>query len=234
MPPRRLRLRRPARRVSPRALIATGLAMAAVALVVGLVLPKAAPPSTVPAFTPAGAWSLLDLQRHLEAGDVAAVTTTGQPGAPDGAMVAKTTDGTLVPVALGVSAAEASRALAALGYQDALTAEAWASARAASGLAAGSDPVRSVASLLVSAVLLLGIGILGFGLVRGGLRNLPGRRRQASFAVVHPPTAGATPGSASGGPGVPNVRLEDVAGCDEAKHELTEVIEFLREPDRFV
>jgi DNA-binding transcriptional regulator YbjK len=29
------------------------------------------------------------------------------------------------------------------------------------------------------------------------------------------------------------VRLEDVAGCDEAKLELTETIEFLRSPDRF-
>ena len=63
---------------------------------------------------------------------------------------------------------------------------------------------------------------------------MPGRRRQASFAVVHPPRAGAAATSASGAAGAPNVRLEDVAGCDEAKHELTEVIDFLREPERFV
>jgi cell division protease FtsH len=219
--------------VSPRVLIATGVSMAAIALLIGLLLPKAPAAGTAPAFTPAGAWSLLELQQHIAAGDVAAVTTTGQPGAADSGMVAKTTDGTLVPVALGVSAAEAARALAALGHDDVLTAEAWASARAAQGLPAASDPVRSVASMLVSAVVLLSIGILAFGLLRGGLGNLPGRRKKASFAVVHPPRTGPAT-SASGGPGIPNVRLDDVAGCDEAKHELTEVIEFLREPDRFV
>ena len=90
---------------------------------------------TGPVFTPAGAWTLLDLQRHLEAGDVAAVTTTGEPGAADARLVAKTTDGTLVPIALGVDATEATRALAALGYEDALTAEAWASVQASPRLA---------------------------------------------------------------------------------------------------
>src|SRR6266480_1698442 len=30
-----------------------------------------------------------------------------------------------------------------------------------------------------------------------------------------------------------SMRWEDVAGCDEAKHELREVVEFLRSPERF-
>jgi cell division protease FtsH len=29
------------------------------------------------------------------------------------------------------------------------------------------------------------------------------------------------------------INWDDVAGCDEAKHELREVVEFLRSPDRF-
>lgn len=32
----------------------------------------------------------------------------------------------------------------------------------------------------------------------------------------------------------PTVTFEDVAGCDEAKEELSEVVEFLREPDKFI
>jgi len=32
----------------------------------------------------------------------------------------------------------------------------------------------------------------------------------------------------------PTVTFEDVAGCDEAKEELREVVEFLREPDKFI
>ena len=238
MPLRRPRLRRPVPRPTPRALVVVGATMAVTALVLGLLLPKAVPPAaTGPTFTPAGAWTLLDLQRHLEAGDVAAVTTTGEPGAADAAMVARTTDGTLVPIALGVDASEAARALAVLGYEDALTAEAWASAQASPRLAPGADPVRSAVSTLLSALLIASIGILVWGLLRGGIRGipgLPGRRRQASFAVVHPSRAGSTTTSASGAAGAPNVRLEDVAGCDEAKHELTEVIDFLREPERFI
>jgi len=235
MPPRRLRLRRPFRRVSPRAFIVTGATMAAIALVLGLVVPKTAPaPATGPVFTPAGAWSLLDLQRHLSDGDVAAVTATGRPGAVDATLVAKTTAGTLVPIALGVDASAATRAIAALGYEDVLTAEAWASARAGQGLAPASDPVRSVVSLMLTTILLASVGLIVWGLLRGGLASLPGRRRKPSFAVVHPAAAGAMTASASGGAGAADVRLDDVAGCDEAKHELTEVIQFLREPQRFV
>ena len=237
MPLRRPRLRRPVPRPTPRALVVVGATMAGVALVLGLLLPKAAAPvPTGPVFTPAGAWTVLDLQRHLEAGDVAAVTTTGEPGAADARLVAKTTDGSLVPIALGIDAAEATRALAALGYDDALTAEAWASMQASPRLSQPSDPVRSAVTIFLSGLLVISIALLVWGLLRGGLSSIPGlsgRRRQASFAVVHPPRAGAVSPSVSGAASAPNVRLEDVAGCDEAKHELTEVIDFLREPERF-
>ena len=32
----------------------------------------------------------------------------------------------------------------------------------------------------------------------------------------------------------PTVGFEDVAGCDEAKEELQEIVEFLKEPEKFV
>ena len=95
-------------------------------------------------------------------------------------MVAKTTDGTLVPIALGVDATEASRALAALGYEDALTAEAWASAQASPRLAAASDPVRSVVSILLS--------VAPHHLDRRPRLGAPARRHPR-----HPRPAGSTP-----------------------------------------
>ena len=237
MPLRRPRLRRPVPRPTPRALVVAGATMAVGALVLGLLLPKAVTPATGPVFTPAGAWTLLDLQRHLEAGDVAAVTTTGEPGSADAAMVAKTTAGTLVPIALGVDATEASRALAALGYEDAPTAEAWASAQASPRLAAASDPVRSVVStLLRSSSSPRSASSCGgsFAAASPAFPSLPGRRRQASFASSSAARRRGRHERHRAPPAAPNVRLEDVAGCDEAKHELTEVIDFLREPERFV
>jgi cell division protease FtsH len=60
------------------------------------------------------------------------------------------------------------------------------------------------------------------------------RGKPAAFAVVLPAGArAATHGSTSGPMPRAGVRLDDVAGCDEAKGELTEVVEFLREPERF-
>ena len=32
---------------------------------------------------------------------------------------------------------------------------------------------------------------------------------------------------------VPTTRLTDVCGCDEAKHELSELVEFLKNPEKF-
>ncbi|HEX5826092.1 MAG TPA: AAA family ATPase [Candidatus Limnocylindrales bacterium] len=232
MPLRPPRLRRP-RRPSPRALVLTGATLAVIALAAGLFLPKPAAAPAGPVFTPAGAWTIPELLDRLEAGDVAAVTTTGEPGTADSGLVARTADGALVPIALGIDAAEASRALAAAGYGDLLTAEAWASVRTTRTSAAANDPVRAILGFLLPVLLLVSIGLLAWGLMRGGV-GIPGRRRQASFAVVLPGKGRATASaSASGAPAPPSVTLDDVAGCDEAKGELTEVIEFLRDPARF-
>ena len=232
MPLRPARIRR-LRRPSPRALVLTGGALVVVALAVGLLIPDPAPANAEPAFTPAGAWSLVDLQRHLEAGDVAAVTATGASGDAGSGLVAKTTDGSLVPITLAVDASEAARAIAALGYDETLTAEAWASVRASRSLAAQNDPVRIVLGFLLPAILLGSLGLMVWGVMRGGA-GLPGRKRQPSFAVVLPAKTADTGAVSASGPAAPaGIRLDDVAGCDEAKTELTEVIEFLREPARF-
>ncbi len=60
------------------------------------------------------------------------------------------------------------------------------------------------------------------------------RDSSSGFRTILPPAADDPTASASGDAGDARpVLLTDVAGCDEAKLELTEVIEFLRAPERF-
>jgi cell division protease FtsH len=223
----RLRLRRP----SSRSLLIAGGATLGVVLAAGLIANQLRPQpvtGSAPVFTMTGGWTLLELQQHLEAGDVSAITATGTPGAGDGRLVARLAGGTLVPVELSVGAEDAARSLAALGYGDRLTDEAWAVARAARPLGAQpGDPVRTIVGYALPAAMIAAVLLLVWSAFRGGLPN----RRPAAFAVVMPGRRETR--SSGNGPAPAGVRLADVAGCDEAKSELTEVIDFLRDPDRF-
>ena len=103
------------------------------------------------------------------------------------------------------------------------------------GRPAAADPLRTLASAALPLFLLVLLGTVAWTTVRG---RTPGGRRSTSFAVALPAgsgrrSSGAAPGAGSGPAAQPGIRLEDVAGCDEAKGELTEVVEFLREPGRF-
>jgi len=61
-----------------------------------------------------------------------------------------------------------------------------------------------------------------------------GRDASSGFRTILPPAPDEPTASADGEPGDARaVCLTDVAGCDEAKLELTEVIEFLKAPERF-
>jgi cell division protease FtsH len=196
-------------------------------------------PSTAePTFTYARSWTLLELQRHIESGDVAAITAPQDQAGAGPHLVAKTADGQLVRVELTVGPGAAADALANMGHEELLTAEAWQAVRDVRPAAASSDPVRSILSWVFPSLLLI---ILAVFLFRFASRSAaPIRDRGSSFTTILPkPETGPSNAVAPAGqaPGedaaTTGVLLSDVAGCDEAKLELTETIEFLKSPDRF-
>ena len=186
--------------------------------------PQTPPVSSEPSFTVAGGWTLVELQRHIEAGDVVAITAADSSAGSEQLLV-RTKDGQVVPVNLSVTAGEAVSALTAMGYSNLLTTEALQVSRPA------SDGGPSFLSLLLPAGMLVVTLFLIFRLSRRGHATA---RDGASFKTIMPaPTKleVANGGAAADLSG--SVRLADVAGCDEAKLELTETIEFLKTPERF-
>jgi cell division protease FtsH len=214
-----------------------GLVMATIAATAGLAVATLPAPArietaTAPAFTYARTWSLLELQRHIEAGEVIAISVPDVSGveatpATPGVLVARTVDGQLVRVNLAISVGEAVAALNGFGYGQLLTTEALASMRSAVAPNGTTDMLRGIVSWVIPIVLVaLFVVLLSRLLARGGglgetpfKVSMPGaRRREAKASGLNPIVA---------------VRLDDVAGVDEAKFELTETIEFLRAPERF-
>jgi cell division protease FtsH len=96
-----------------------------------------------------------------------------------------------------------------------------------------TEPARTIASIALPLVL-LGLLLVVIYRSRAGREQ---RDPSSGFRTILPGGAGA----GEGGPPIDaasalddrQVRLDDVAGCDEAKLELTEMIEFLRAPERF-
>lgn len=236
-----IRLRRLRRnlvvRVRRRPRLALGAGLVAVILLSGggLVLLSAQAPSprTATGTTYDAVWTLAELTDRATAGEVGAITVP-QPGQGGPAsLVVTATDGRLIRVALDVDPGAAASALASLGHGDLLTAEAWAAVRATRGETVAADPVRSTLGFILPIALL---GFLGLFLYRRLMRS--GTARDAAgFTTILPATNDGSDGAlATGAERVVDsraVRLADVAGCEEAKLELTEAIEFLRSPDRF-
>jgi cell division protease FtsH len=223
--------------------------IAAAVLVLGLLqgTAPARPASSPPAYTYDGTWTLLELQRHVEAGEVAAITVApGQPqpgvGPADGssgrvvpeALVARTRQGQDIRIALASSVPAAVAALNGLGYGSLLTAEAWSSASAANR---GDQVDPGIGRTLLGILPLLLILALVLFLWRRSTNTASGFGSSTTFMTILPGNPDE-PGGSSKRPAGPSdaagaVRLEMVAGCDEAKLELTEAIEFLKEPGRF-
>jgi len=241
---RRLPLRRLASRAAtairrrPRAATAALSVAVLVAIALGGSLflvsgqpPAVQAPSGQATFTYAGGWSLAELQRHLEAGDITAISaTSSSPAAgnpPDG-LVVKTRDGQVVTINLSVSAGQAITALSGLGYGGLLTTEALAASRS-TGTDGAPNPIAIILPLLMIAATIVLI-------TRMSRRNgAPSRESSSGFSTIMPADPNARPtGDAAKDATIRMVAtLDDVAGCDEAKLELTEAIDFLRSPERF-
>jgi cell division protease FtsH len=204
----------------------------ALALISGTSSPAAVP--TGPTFTVRHGWTLAELERHLEAGDIEAISALpATSSSPGGELVVRTTDGTVVTIDLSIGVGDAVGALTALGYGSLLTTEAISAARP---VAAPANVAASVLAIAVPIALLVLTVILVLRLSRRS--TSAGRDAQSTFTTIMPPDPSATdaePAAVAGGTqgAVPRVSLADVAGCDEAKLELTETIEFLRTPERF-
>ena len=192
-----------------------------------------APTGSSPTFTFRGGWTLVELQRHIEAGDVTAITATPattSTGQATDQLLARTTSGQVVPVDLSVEPDQAVAALTALGYGNLMTNEAMSVSRL--GEASGGPNLLSILlPILMMAVMLVIV-------LRLSRRAGPAQRESASFRTIMPAVPAADGAAAAAGSDgsvetAPSVRLADVAGCDEAKLELTETIEFLRTPEPF-
>ncbi len=222
-----------------------GVALALVVGIVALGVRSTGPIIPGVTFSYAQTWTLLDLQRHVDAGEVVAISTPAGPvdangsgpsdaNANPGSLVAKLRDGQLVRVALAVPTGDAVDAIAATGNGRLLTDEAWRSIQTTHAPAASTDdPLHSAISIILPLFLL---GVLA-AIVLRLMRVMPGSRdRRSTFTTVMP-GAGATGGGGASSvalrPAGDAVRLSDVAGCDEAKLELTEAIDFLASPERF-
>jgi ATP-dependent metalloprotease FtsH len=217
------------------------LAVASVAIELGvlfMIAPPGGPAESLPSASSTQRWELRDLAAHIDAGEVALVTI-GQNESGGRILLAQTRDGRYVAVTATGTPGQAAAALISLGYGDLLSASAQSAAGgAATGAAGATDPLRALLSLLLVAVLLS----IGLGLAVRYRSRLPFMRTRADgFSTIMPvadESAAGSGGSAGEAAHPPDgssgaVRLADVAGCEEAKQELAEAIEFLRDPAAF-
>jgi cell division protease FtsH len=224
----------------PRAWLAAGLI--AVVLLAGATWLAANPsrttPATLPTATATERWTLLDLATQIDQGTVKQVTVgAGASGAR--ILLAQLQDGQFVAITATGSVADAAAALQALGYGDLLTTSAQAAIGERQGTASASNPLQTLVSVAMLALLV----VVGAAFLYTSRDRIPVlNRRSSRFATIMPSAqltrrsgpVGSTavdrpaPTGSSG-----DVHLSDVAGCEEAKLELAEPIEFLRHPDRF-
>jgi cell division protease FtsH len=222
-----------------------GLAIAIVVIVGGFSLAALSGAFNAPApvagtYTFSADWTLLDLERHVDAGEVATISlvsgTTGAPvngagtasNASTDVLAARTTSGQWIRVTLAVSPSDALVALRSLGFGRLIAADSVVQlppANGVSGSGSQSDPLGGVLQLvLLGTVLVVAVVLLRRNAMVGG-------KGSGNYQIVLPSDLHGLDGD-TGSVARP-VRFADVAGCDEAKLELTEVVEFLKYPGRF-
>ena len=223
-----------ARQPRRRLLIVGGLTAALAIAVVAFVLAETARPSVagLPAAGElAGRWTLAELGERIDAGDVSLVDLAAGDGGSR-VLVARAVEQSYA-ISLTIPLAEAAQTLDNLGYGDALSGRLRALAAGDGGTAA-ADPLRNLVTVGFLVVLVIVAGLLLVQLRGGSL----GGRRSARFATIMPGSrataaARATSAVAAAPPVGAGVQLADVAGCEEAKLELAEAIEFLRNAAHF-
>jgi cell division protease FtsH len=201
-----------------------------------------APTPVAGAYTFTADWTLLDLQRHVDAGEVATIALVTAPagvpvvgsGAASGTvaeiLAARTTSGQWVRVTLAVSPGDALVALRSLGYGRLIAADSVAQIPASNGVSGSGSQSSDLLGGLTQIGMLVIVLVVAIVLVRRtGANSATGT---GNYQVVLPSDPHGLDGD-TGSVARP-VRFADVAGCDEAKLELTEVVEFLRSPERFL
>jgi cell division protease FtsH len=196
------------------------------------------------AYTFTADWTLLDLQRHVDAGEVATIALVtapaGAPVAGSGAasgkvaeiLAARTTSGQWVRVTLAVSPGDALVALRSLGYGRLIAADSVAQIPASNGVSgsgSGSQSSDLLGGLTQIGMLVIVLVVAVVLVRRTGANSATGT---GNYEIVLPSDPHGLDGD-TGSVARP-VRFADVAGCDEAKLELTEVVEFLKSPERFL
>ncbi|HYH93483.1 MAG TPA: AAA family ATPase [Candidatus Saccharimonadales bacterium] len=223
-----MKLRRHPSSIALALLLAVGVALGLLAASrFGSVAGGDAPAGTdgPPGFTLSStAWTLDELLGSAESGELSAIGVMSPPSTPGSSpgspiLVARTSTGELRPVRLTVPMVDGLAAIRAAGFSALLTDE----AIAAGAAAASSGDDRLVVGLGLSIAVMAAMGLY---VVRGR------RSGRASWRPTRVRARGRRRGEAERGDR-PTVSLADVAGADEAKVELTETIEFLRDPARF-
>ena len=185
-------------------------------------------------------WTMTELQDQIEAGQVSTITIARSPAGVR-VLLARIAADDYVAINVSGNIGDAAAALASLGYGDLLSQGARAAIDTRGVTPAPADPLRMLLNIGFL-VLLGGLAVLLFVRFRAaGVSGLG--RRDGRFATIMPaalPKAGAPPvahttGATSKAPAgsSSDVYLADVAGCEEAKLELAEAIEFLRSPGNF-
>ncbi|HUR17097.1 MAG TPA: AAA family ATPase [Candidatus Limnocylindrales bacterium] len=223
----------------PRLWLAGGL-IAAILLVVGsaFVFGQSKPTNEAIRPTTTERWTLVELTSQIEAGNVLTITVgAGDSNTP--MLLAQNDSRQYVAISVNGTIADATSALASLGYRDLLSPVALSTAESRTASGGGWDAIRIITTLVMLGTV-IGLGVWMIVRARGsriswrGVSSgkfatvMPAEKRQSSS----PTLLAASPQAAPAGSADP-VRLADVAGCDEAKLELSEAIDFLRDPERF-